>query len=151
MSSFLEQLAQGLDELHVHALGQAPDIVVRLDRHRRAAGEGDGFDHVGIQRALRQELDGTATVGGDALGLALERLDEQPPDGLALGLGIADAMQRAQELGTGLNMHERDVELAAEQPHDLLALASAHQAVIDEDAGELIADRFVDQHRGARG
>jgi hypothetical protein len=35
----LEQFAQRLDELHVHALGQAADIVVRLDRHRRAAGE----------------------------------------------------------------------------------------------------------------
>jgi hypothetical protein len=35
----LEQLAQRLDQLHVHALGQAADIVVRLDRHRRAAGE----------------------------------------------------------------------------------------------------------------
>ena len=33
----LEQLAQRLDQLHVHALRQAADIVVRLDRHRRAA------------------------------------------------------------------------------------------------------------------
>ena len=30
----LEQFAQGLDQLHVHALGQAADIVMRLDRHR---------------------------------------------------------------------------------------------------------------------
>ena len=30
----LEQLAQRLDQLHVHALGQAADIVVRLDGHR---------------------------------------------------------------------------------------------------------------------
>jgi len=28
----LEQFAQRLDQLHVHALGQAADIVVRLDR-----------------------------------------------------------------------------------------------------------------------
>jgi hypothetical protein len=52
----LEQFAQRLDELHVHALGQAADIVVRLDRHRRAAGEGHALDHVGIERALRQEI-----------------------------------------------------------------------------------------------
>jgi hypothetical protein len=29
----LEQFAQRLDELHVHALGQAADIVMALDRH----------------------------------------------------------------------------------------------------------------------
>ena len=33
----LEEFAQRLHELHVHALGQATDIVVRLDRHRGAA------------------------------------------------------------------------------------------------------------------
>ncbi len=34
--------------------------------------------------------------------------------------------------------------------HHLLALAGPHQAVVDEDAGELVADRLVDQHRGDR-
>src|SRR3546814_17151685 len=38
----------------------------------------------------------------------------------------------------------------AEQRLDLLALAQAQQAVVDEHAGELLADRFVDQHRGDR-
>ena len=52
----LEQFAQRLDQLHVHALGQAADIVVRLDRDRRAAGERHALDHVRIERALRQEL-----------------------------------------------------------------------------------------------
>ena len=52
----LEEFAQGLDELHVHALGQAAHIVVALDRHRRAAGEGHALDHVRIERALRQEI-----------------------------------------------------------------------------------------------
>ena len=40
--------------------------------------------------------------------------------------------------------------MAAEQPHHLFALAGAHQAVVDEDAGELVADRLVDQHRRDR-
>ena len=34
--------------------------------------------------------------------------------------------------------------------HDLLRLALPQQSVIDEDAGELIADRLMDQHRGNR-
>ena len=80
----LEQLAQRLDQLHVHALGQAADIVVRLDGDRRAAGEGNAFDHVGIERALREEI-GAAEL----LGFLLKDLDEQPADGLALVFRVA--------------------------------------------------------------
>ena len=47
-------------------------------------------------------------------------------------------------------MDQRDVEMAAEQPDHLLALAGPHQAVVDEDAGQLVADRLVDQHRRDR-
>ena len=38
--------------------------------------------------------------------------------------------------------------MPAEQLDDLLRLVLPQQAVIDEDAGELIADRLVDQERG---
>src|SRR3546814_4056056 len=38
--------------------------------------------------------------------------------------------------------------MVAEQPFDLLALVHAEEAVVDEDAGQLLADRLVDQHRG---
>ncbi len=37
----LEELAQGLDQLQVHALGQAADIVVRLDGDGGAAGRSE--------------------------------------------------------------------------------------------------------------
>ena len=111
----LEQFAQRLDELHVHALGQAADIVVRLDRHRGAAGERDAFDHVGIERALRQELDGTAPVRGDLRRLRLERLDEQAADGLALRLGVGDAGERGEESVAGFDVDQRDVVVVAEQ------------------------------------
>ena len=88
----LEQLAQRLDQLQVHALGQAADVVVRLDRHRRPAGERHALDHVGVERALRQEL-GAAQL----LGLRVEHVDEQRADGLALGLGVGHAGQRREE------------------------------------------------------
>jgi len=47
-------------------------------------------------------------------------------------------------------MNERDVVVVAEQPHDLSAFVLAHQAMIDEDAGELIADRLMNEHGGDR-
>ncbi len=38
------------------------------------------------------------------------------------------------------------MELVAEGLDDLVAFALAHEAVVDEHAGELVADRFVDEH-----
>ena len=40
--------------------------------------------------------------------------------------------------------------MVAEQADDLLGLVGAHQAVVDEHAGQLVADRLVDQHRRDR-
>ena len=80
----------------------------------------------------------------------LEGLDEQAADRLALDLRLGDAVERAQEVALGGDMDQRNVEMAAEQPDHLLALAGPHQAVVDEDAGQLVADRLVDQHRGDR-
>ena len=48
----LEQLAQRLDELEVHVVGQAADVVVALDVRVVAAAR---LDDVGIQRALHEE------------------------------------------------------------------------------------------------
>ena len=55
-----------------------------------------------------------------------------------------------EEALAGVDVHQRDVEVAAEQRHDLLGLVEPQQAVVDEDAGELVADRLVDQHGGHR-
>ena len=53
----LEQVAQRLDQLEAELLRQAADVVMQLDRRRRAVGRGAAFDHVGIERALGEELD----------------------------------------------------------------------------------------------
>src|SRR5690606_25429338 len=137
----LEQLAQGLDQLEVHAFGQATDVVVRLDRHRRAAREGNALDHVRVKRTLGQEL-GPAELAR----LLLEHIYEEPPDRLALGFGVAHAFERAQERILGPHMHERDVVVLPEQRYDLVGLSLPQQAVVDKDAGELVIDGLVDEH-----
>jgi hypothetical protein len=88
----LNKFAQRLDQLHVHAIGQAADIVMRLDRDRGAAAEGHALDDVRIERALRQEI-GAAEL----LGLFLEHFDEQAADRLALLFRIGLAFQRRDE------------------------------------------------------
>ena len=47
----------------------------------------------------------------------------------------------------GAHVDERHVEVAAEGLDDLLRLVGAHQPVVDEHAGQLVADRLVDEQR----
>ena len=47
-------------------------------------------------------------------------------------------------------MHERHVEVAAERRDDLLRLVLAQQPVVDEDAGQLVADGLVHEQCGNR-
>jgi hypothetical protein len=53
----LEQLAQRLDQLQLHVLGQAADVVVALDDVRLAGLAAGGLDHVRIDGALGEEVD----------------------------------------------------------------------------------------------
>ncbi len=81
----------------------------------------------------------------------LEHVDEQFADGLALLLRVVDAVERFEENLGRVHVHQRNIVAAAKQRHDLLGFAEPQQPVIDEHASELIADRFVQQHRGDRG
>ena len=90
----LEQIAQRLDQLEAQLLRQAADVVVQLDRRRRAVGRGAAFDHVGIERALGQKL-GVLDLGR----FVVEALDERVADAPALFLRIGDAGQRRRETG----------------------------------------------------
>ena len=47
-------------------------------------------------------------------------------------------------------MHQRNVVVTAEQVDDGLAFVETQQPVIDEHAGELVADRLVNEHRRDR-
>ena len=114
--------------------------MVRLDRRRPAPAA--RFDHIGVERALNQE------VGAGELGrLLLEHADELGADQLALGLGLAHPDEAGQEALLRVDGNQRHLEGVAEGRNDLLALALAHQAVIDEHAGQLVADRAVHEQR----
>ena len=73
------------------------------------------------------------------------------PIALRLASGSVTPASFVEEALLGVDGDERDLELVAEGLDDLLALVLAHQAVVDEDAGELVADRAVhEQRRDAR-
>ena len=109
----LEQLAQRLDQLEAHALGQAADVVVALDRRRRPDHR-HALDHVGIERALGEEVE-----LADVLGRVLEDVDELGADDLALLLGIGDAGEPRQEARRRVDDDQRQLHPVAEPILDL--------------------------------
>ena len=64
--------------------------------------------------------------------------------------GSDDPRQLGEETLLGLHVNQRDVEVAAEGLLHILALVLAHEAVVDEDAGELVADGLVGEEGGYR-
>ena len=83
--------------------------------------------------------------------LFVEHVDKRGADRLALFLGVGDAGELFEEQPARVTMDQRDVVMAAEEAHDLLRLARPQQAGVDKDAGQLVADRFVQQRRRNRG
>ncbi|MNK45244.1 hypothetical protein D3C87_639980 [compost metagenome] len=141
----LEQFAQRFQQLQVQRVRQAAHVVVRLDGRSLARFGASGFDDVGVDRALGQPLGALLLAG-----LFLEHFDEFAADDLALGFGVGDAGQLAHELRGGIDVNDLHAHVFGEGLHDLLAFVQAQEAVVDEDAGELVADGLVDQRGGNR-
>jgi len=115
--------------------------VVRLDGRRRAL-EADRLDDVRVQGALEEPLD-LAALGARLLDVALElgrllleHLDERVADDLALGLGVLDALELAEEELGRVDDRQVDAEVLAEHLVDLLGLVQAQDAVVDHDGVE---------------
>lgn len=81
----------------------------------------------------------------ELLCLFLKGLDEQPADDLALGFRVADAFELTDETIGGIDVQQVQIVVLAEHGDDAGRLVLAHQAVVDEDAGQLVADGLVDQ------
>ena len=138
----LEQVAQRLDELEAHVLGQPADVVVALD-HRGRAVAAAGLDEVGVQRALDEELG-----LGQAAGVLLEDADELVADRLALLLRARRRRQPVEEPVGGVDVDQLDTHVPAERLGDLGALAETHQPGVDVDARQAVADRPVHEGGG---
>src|SRR5437870_392328 len=83
----LEELAQRLEELEVQRLGEAADVVVRLDGGRLPGLAAGGLDDVGVDRSLGEPL-----RVADPLCFALKDLDEQAANDLAFLLRVDNVL-----------------------------------------------------------
>ena len=80
--------------------------------------------------------------------LLLEDADELLADDHPLRLRLVDPGEPGEESLAGVDVDQLDAEALTEGVDDLLGLALAQQAVVDEDAGELLADRPVHERGG---
>src|SRR5206468_11494032 len=106
-----------------------------VDRDSRIAVA--GFNDIRIQRALGKEL-----RAFDRLGLAIERFDEFVADDFPLQLRIDHALKLTEKPFAGVVDAQLDLEVISESRFNQLALVFSEQAIVNEDADELLADRF---------
>ncbi len=142
----LEEGAQGLDQLELDVLGQTTHVVVGLDIGRSVSTA--RLDHVRVERALHQELDFLAGLAGllNHLPLGLFKgADELLPNDLALTLRLGNALEGGQEVLRGIHGDQLDARSGHKIMLDLFGLPLTQQAMIHEDAGQLVTDGPVDQ------
>ena len=113
-----------------------------FDERGRIAANRHGFDDVGIKRALREKF-----CLARALGRRLENFDERLADDFAFAFGIGDAFEPRKKNRRGVLVLQLDLEIARENVLHDFSLARPQHAVVDENAGELIADGLVQQRR----
>ena len=126
--------------------GQAAHVVVRFDHMSLARFGARGFDHVRINRALRQPLH-VLELGR----LLVENLDEHASDDLTLGFRVRFAGERGEEALFGVDAYHPHAHVLGERRHHLIAFAEAQQPMIHEYAGQLRSDGTMQQRRQHRG
>ena len=98
---------------------------------------------------MHQPVD-AARLFCNAVSLVIKDGDKFRADALALDFRLGDAGKFLKEAGTGVDGHNVEAELAAQVALDALKLVFAQHAVIYKNAGELVADGLVHQHRSHR-
>ncbi len=119
--------------------------MVAFNGHGRSARKRHRFDHVWIERPLGKEF-----CAFNGIRVFLEHVDEEAANDLALGFGVGLALKFAHEQVLLVGIDQRDVVVFTEHFEDFFGLVLAQKAVVHENAGQLVANRFVDQDRSNR-
>ena len=141
-----EQLPQRFHQLEAQVVWQPAHVVVALDFHGNAlAGFGihvgvRRLNHVGVQGSLRQVIE-----GAQAGGFFFKDGNEFMANDFALLLRIGNSIHGIDEAATGVDIFHGNVKFLLEQLQQALWLAFAHEALVNEHAGEVVPDRLVQQ------
>ena len=119
--------------------------MVALDRLGDAVGAAR-LDHVGVERPLHEPASTSPSLRASS---SKTRMNSSPMR-LRFSSGSVTPASRARKRSCACDVDERHVEAVAERLDDLRGLVAAQQAVVDEDARELVADRLVHEQRRDR-
>ena len=145
----LEQQPKRLDEFELQVVGQSADVVMALDvRSSRATA---GLHHIGIQRALHQEIDLRSGIPHDLSDSTLEGTDELPADDLALALRVGHPGECLEESVGDVDGDQVGAGRGDEITLYLRPFPGPQQSMVDEYAGQPVADGPLHQCGGHRG
>ena len=119
--------------------------MVQFDCGGRAIDGAAALDHVGVQRALREEV-----RIGNGQRFAFEHVDEHAANNLAFLLRVGDAPERTEELLARIDDVQIGLEPVAKRVANHLGFAFAHQSIIDVYTRELLADCLHQNRRTHR-
>src|SRR5690348_2550510 len=105
------------------------------------------FDDVRIERSLYQPLD-LPGLTLQAMSFRVKNLDERVTDDLALLFGISDTPKLGEKLLAGVHGHQIQSKLVTHALLDFFELVLTKYSALNEDAGQPVAYRFVDQRGG---
>ena len=134
-----EEVAQRLEQPHLHVVWQAADVVVAFDYSAAAV---SAFDYVGVYRPLEQPVGAAETAR-----LFLKYADEELAYYLALAFRLGHSREGGEEAFARVYVMHVEVERAVGL-HDLFALVLAQHSVVYEYAVQLVADGALRDYRG---
>ena len=131
-----EEKTEGFnDALKVDAVGKTADIVMAFNYLAILS----AFNDIRVYGALDQE----SRI--DPPGLLFENPDKGLSDPFAFHFGVQDILHFLEETVSCVHKDQGDPVFLIKHPADHGRFILAHEAVIDKDTGQLIADRAVDQ------
>ena len=143
----LEEVAKRLHEAEGQIGGQSTDVVVGLDLGGGLAFRRCTLDDIRIEGALGEEIEGAA-LGGEGAGFAFESADEAFADHATLLFRIGYSGEMGKEVVGGIDGHKADAEMFAETGDDVARFILAKEAIVDEDASQLVTDGSMEKGSG---
>ena len=137
---FKEQ-TERLAEFEVHFLGEASHIVVAFDD---GAGDRERLNAVGVDSSLGEPFHIFYFMG-----FFVEDIDEALADNLAFAFRLGDAGEFGEEFFACIDADYVQTQALIVAQH-VFELVFAKHTVVDENAGEIVADSAVEEHGSHR-
>ena len=128
-------------------------VLVQVTAPKDGIGTAFSINTDGYWMTARHVVDGCSDVSllvAPNRYLPVQDVSVSDTNDLALLFRVGDAGQAAEEQVFGVGADDLDAHVLGEHGHDLITFLMTQQAVIDEDAGQLVANGLVQQRGNDR-